>query len=320
MLSVTPPTFLKVQYAPPKALSASVRSITTALCYNIKQRGHIPKVWLSSRDIWVSVVSYRGNDHRKKFLRNIVKLAYYVERRYSKIVLFDWAMLESNPGWIANRILLAIGIKAEKPDEYVRPRRRRHTGQVMAGGMPVPDDMPLLKRMVPKYYPSTLRKVGLGLEARSLAEAGLPVPPEFDIPGFEYHKSHAREWKDLYKEVRPPKEFPPPAKKAGNKCPKCRSPLEPFLAQSRTQRYECRGDSYWDAYGLSQTGLYTSSELVARFPETMTEHRRRFADRRWEECHPLRCTKNPRHSKYSNLYTKGVKLTTLRPKETTAYT
>jgi len=239
-------------------------------------------------------------------------MAYVVEKRYGIKNLFDWDMLCQSPGWIADRVLRSIGLRCRPPGKQGKGKKRAPV--VRLGGVPVPPELSSTLGVIgPKYYPSRQRKIGEILEADALREAGInPDFPEhltfrqpsreeevLSIPGPGLRRSNAVRVDPVGERYRPPHirvNYP----KDGDLCPVCGSVMRPCLAQSRTDKFDWidRPDAeYWNCYGLSQTGLYTANEIAEMFPSQMTEHRRRLADRRWKECHPVRCTLDVQHSK-----------------------
>merc|ERR1712113_287113 len=84
MLSVSLPTVTSVQEGRVRTLCADKRTFLGALLYKVRAKSP-PLSWLSPRNIWASVPNYRGPNRFRRFLANIVKLAYLIEVRYNKI-------------------------------------------------------------------------------------------------------------------------------------------------------------------------------------------------------------------------------------------
>jgi len=259
------------------------------------------------RNMWRSASLYHGKERSRKFRTNVVLLTYYIEVHYQIVNLYDWAMLEQSPGRICDMVLRSIKLRAQPGKGKSQVNTSRKGKVVLAGGFPIPQDHKYdsLRKMIPKYYPSQQRRWGLILEREGLG-AGSSQPeldqmidpelPEETLPGPGLRRRNAVRVDPVGPRYRPPAErvnYP----KDGDLCPKCGAVMRPCLAQSRTDKYDPIGNPYWDLYGLSQTGLYEPEFLKEVYPSEWTEHRARLAQRRWEECHPVRCTVDVQHSK-----------------------
>jgi hypothetical protein len=251
-----------------------------------------------------------GADQFKKRIGKLVRITYLIEVKFGIRNLYDWSMLDQSPGHICDRVLRSIGFRARDSVKRARRSRKRVT---RVCGVPIPEGRryDALRSIVGKYFPSQQRKIARILEADALRLAGenpdLPdtetylervgpsVPPNLrkgDDPESEF-------WVDTggYFDPRygPSSALP----KEGDLCNVCGAAMAPCLAQSRTDKYEWIGNEYWDCYGMSQTGLYTADQIAEMFPNTINDHRRNLATRRWRECHPYRCVVDPLHSKVS---------------------
>jgi len=264
----------------------------------MKHRSNPPKEWLAARDIWMSVMTSKRSPD-KILVRNIVRITYYIERVYCKKLVYSWNDLEENPGYIITRLLALIKLRVKSAkrahlDTLYRYQERRN---VTIAGMEVPERLRHLRTIYRKYRPRQQKVVEDLVEGTNLYDAGI----ETDLPHSPVFTGLRRSNAIRHDPVDVPRYVPRAERrvepKVGDLCPKCQSPMGPVLAQSRTDRYEMRGDPYWDCYGMSQTGLYPPEFLEGMFGEIFTEHRRKLAQRRFDECHPVRCMENPIHSK-----------------------
>jgi len=274
-----------VQQARAKPIWASVQTITSALIYGLKHRSNPPKEWLAPRDIWESVPRYRGHNLKKKFQANVVRLAYHIEKRYSKTNLFGWEELSQSPGWIADRLLRSIGIRAKggvsNTHDRVKHRYRRATHVY---GVPIPPgpEYDAIRTMVPKYYRSQNLKISEKLEADILRKAGEDQPGL--VQGFETSSGMSRP------EV-PPYYRRAPQIKEGDLCPNCLCKYKWYrtgvlirgneILENQTNYYKCWRDA--------ESGGYTALRLLARWGDLATPHRQRVAQARYESEHTLKC-------------------------------
>jgi len=242
-----------------------------------------------------------GTDPEKLFLRNVVLITYHIEKRYNIKNLFEWDQLSHDPAHILDRVLRSINIRVRPVPGGDRVRfSRSGRKKVLVGGLPVPDgdEYWALRKIGPRYHWHRQLRLAEMLEADAIQKAAPEV--ETALEGFQTLKRSNAVREDP---VGPRRYVPPHLRKEPETvCKVCGSRMEPFLAQSRTEKYDRIGNSYWDCYGLSQTGRYTSKEIEEMFPDVFTKHRGLLAQKRWEECHPPRCIKNPRHTKYLNMY------------------
>jgi len=194
-----------------------------------------------------------------------------------------------SPGLIADLVLRRIGIRSREPRKKKRAAQD-HSGVVYAGGVPVPENMPELRTMVPLYYPAQLAVIGRQLEERQLRLAGEPPellhtrgeqPPPLVAPDDPVSSVPVST---------PALPVAQPGPKEGDMCYAC------CMRYRWVQRgglirgqYPDHATDYARMWADAESGNYTASRLRQKWGELVDDHRAERAQKVYEDNHILEC-------------------------------